>query len=43
MVVSWSGMTRFIFKEVVTYREGGLVCPICDAWYDAEGEEFLLE
>lgn len=38
----WNDTYDF-FKEVVTYQEGGLVCPISDVWYDTEDEDFLLE
>ena len=38
----WNDTYDF-FKEVVTYQEGGLVCPISDVWYDTEDEDFLIE
>lgn len=31
------------FKELTTYRIGGLQCPISDLWYDTDDEDFLVE
>lgn len=31
------------FKELTTYRIGGLQCPISDLWYDTDDEGFSVE